>query len=89
MIIVDKLFVDDLPPEKGYAIHFTEIAINVLGREIVANVVALGAMSVLVPYASREALVASIKDSVPPAFLELNMRAFQEGEKAAKEAMKR
>ena len=85
-LIVDKLYVQDLPPEEGYSIHFAEIAQNVIGKVIVANVVALGALSVLAPYVSREALLAALKDSVPSAFLEMNLKAFEEGVKAAREA---
>jgi len=87
-LVVDALYVPDLSPEEGYSIHFTEIAQNVIGKAIVANVVALGALSVLVPYVSREALIASLKQSVPSAFVELNLKAFDEGAKAAREAAK-
>ena len=86
-LIVDALQVPDLPPDDGYSIHFTEIATNVVGKSIVTNVVALGALSVLAPYVSAEALIAAIKDSVPPAFVELNLKAFEEGVKAAKAAV--
>jgi 2-oxoglutarate/2-oxoacid ferredoxin oxidoreductase subunit beta len=85
ILIVDPLQIPSVTPEEGYSIRFTEIAQNIVGKIITANVVALGALSILVPCVSAEAILASLKDTVPAAFLDINIKAFEEGIKAAQE----
>jgi 2-oxoglutarate ferredoxin oxidoreductase subunit gamma len=50
-----------------------------IGREIVANVVALGAMIALTDVVSREAGLKAVLAKVPKAFLELNEKAYNAG----------
>jgi 2-oxoglutarate ferredoxin oxidoreductase subunit gamma len=50
-----------------------------IGREIVANVVALGAMIALTDVVSREAGEKAVLAKVPEAFIELNKKAYNLG----------
>ena len=50
-----------------------------IGREIVANVVALGAMIALTDVVSREAGLKAVLAKVPKAFIELNEKAYNAG----------
>jgi len=61
---------------------------NEVGREIVANIVALGAMVALTGVVSREAAEKAVLSRVPEAFLELNKKAFNTGYEKALEAKK-
>ncbi|BCR04587.1 2-oxoglutarate ferredoxin oxidoreductase subunit gamma [Desulfuromonas versatilis] len=59
-----------------------------LGREIVANVVALGAMIALTDVVSREAGEKAVLAKVPAAFKDLNQKAYSLGFEKVKELMK-
>jgi 2-oxoglutarate ferredoxin oxidoreductase subunit gamma len=50
-----------------------------LGRKIVANIVMLGYATAKAHIASPKAMKESIKESVPPKFIDLNLKAFQIG----------
>ncbi len=58
-----------------------------IGREIVANVVALGAMIALTDVVSREAGEKAVLAKVPAAFLDLNKKAFNLGFEKVKALM--
>jgi indolepyruvate ferredoxin oxidoreductase beta subunit len=66
-----------------YTIDAEQIAKN-LGNVKVENSVILGFLSVFLNFTSEE-WTAVIKDSVPPKTVELNIKAFQEGRRFAKE----
>jgi 2-oxoglutarate ferredoxin oxidoreductase subunit gamma len=85
VLIVDSLYVKNIPTPKAYSIPFTEIAKNVVGRVVVANVVALGAVCELAPYVSRRAFEEALRDSVPKGTEQINLHAFEEGVRAARE----
>ena len=63
-------------------LNATEIALN-LGNVIVTNMVMLGAVSAFaeLPVTEQE-IKEALKESIPPAFLEIDMKAFEEGIKA-------
>jgi 2-oxoglutarate ferredoxin oxidoreductase subunit gamma len=84
-LLIDSLYVTECAVEGAYALPLTEIASNVVGRQVTANVVALGAISVLSSLATAEALRAGVLDAAPKGTAELNARAFDEGIKAARE----
>ena len=88
-LLVDSLYVTECPVEGAHVLPLTEIAMNVVGREITANVVALGAISVLSSLVTEAAMRAAVLDAAPKGTLELNTRAFEEGIKAARELLKR
>jgi 2-oxoglutarate ferredoxin oxidoreductase subunit gamma len=72
---------------KIYKFPIISTAKNELGREIVANVVALGAMVALTGIVSREAGEKAVLARVPEAFLELNKKAFNAGYEKMKSLM--
>jgi len=57
----------------------TQIAAQDLGRRIVTNMVVLGFCSALTGLIGREALEATVRESVPRGTEELNLKAFAEG----------
>jgi 2-oxoglutarate ferredoxin oxidoreductase subunit gamma len=59
--------------------NITNTAKNDVGREIVTNIVALGAMVALTGAVSKEAAEKAVLARVPAAFLELNKKAFNLG----------
>jgi 2-oxoglutarate ferredoxin oxidoreductase subunit gamma len=59
-----------------------------IGREIVGNVVALGAMVALTDVVSREAGEKAVLARVPEAFIELNKKAYNVGYDKVKELLK-
>ena len=56
LLIVDSTFVTQIPTPKAFQIPFTRIAREKLKREMVANIVALGALTQLTPIVSPKAV---------------------------------
>lgn len=85
MVIYDSTFVTDPPAVEGkvYQLPITRIAREQVGREIVANIVALGAITVLSSVVSREAVTRAVLGRVPVGTEEINQRALQAGFEAA------
>jgi 2-oxoglutarate ferredoxin oxidoreductase subunit gamma len=87
IILLDSTNVD-LPPDfrkEGlavYALPITETA-RKLGRRVVANVVALGAMNALLGLVSPESLREAVVRRVPERFREMNVQALEAGEELA------
>lgn len=82
ILLVDSDLVTKLPTTGGFKIISFPIintAKNDVGREIVANIVALGAMVALTGQVSRENAEKAVLSSVPEAFIELNRKAFSIG----------
>jgi 2-oxoglutarate ferredoxin oxidoreductase subunit gamma len=67
--------------------NITNTAKNDVGREIVTNIVALGAMVALTGAVTKESCEKAVLARVPEAFMELNKKAFQLGYEKAKAAM--
>jgi 2-oxoglutarate ferredoxin oxidoreductase subunit gamma len=82
ILLVDSDLVTKLPPAGKFKIISFPIintAKTDVGREIVANIVALGAMVALTGQVSRENAEKAVLSSVPEAFIELNKKAFSIG----------
>lgn len=80
----DLVTLENLPEEiKVYPIPATRIAEEVLGKRIVANVVMLGALTGITKIVSEKAMKETLKTSVKKDFVELNLKAFEEGLKIA------
>ncbi len=81
VLLLDTDFVKNEPKGnfKIYKMPITRTAKEDLGREIVANVVALGAMVALTGVVSRDAGLKAVLAKVPKAFLELNEKAYNLG----------
>jgi len=81
LLLLDSDFVKKEPQGnfKVYKMPIMRTAKEDLGREIVANVVALGAMIALTGVVSREAGEQAVLSKVPSAFKDLNKKAFSLG----------
>lgn len=88
ILLVDSDLVKNLPKGSFKIVSFPIIntAKTDVGREIVANIVALGAMVALTGQVSRENAEKAVLSSVPEAFIELNRKAFSIGFEKALEA---
>lgn len=87
-LIVDSTFVTQVPIHKVFRIPFTKIARDKLGREMAANIVALGAISKLTTIVSPRALKRAVLARVPRGTDKLNRDALKAGMEAAKRALK-
>ncbi len=79
LLIVDPAHVRRTPTIRAIKAHFTEWAVEVTGREITANVVALGFLVGLTDLVSPEALEAAVSDRVPAGTGDMNVRALRRG----------
>jgi len=81
-LIVDPLFVKTIPENRAakvVPIPLTEIAREEVGREMVANVVAVGAITALTGLVSREAAEKAVLSRVPKGTEEINRKALLAG----------
>lgn len=89
LLLIDSDFVKNVPEGdfKVVKIPIMRTAKEDIGREIVANVVALGAMIALTDVVDRESGLTAVLSKVPEAFTELNRKAYSLGFDKVKEAM--
>lgn len=90
VIVVDSHLVPEVSNTRVVKIPFTKIAREKCGREQMANIVALGALSRIIPLipggagiVSTESMGAAVLARIPPGTEKLNKLAFAEGVKAA------
>lgn len=88
ILIVDSTFVNQVPIPRAYQIPFTRIARDKFKREMVANIIALGAISKLTPIVSARAIEAAVLARVPKGTEKLNRDALRTGISAAKKIEK-
>jgi 2-oxoglutarate ferredoxin oxidoreductase subunit gamma len=90
ILLIDSDMVKKVPAGNFKTVSFPIIntAKNDVGREIVANIVALGAMVALSGQVSFENAEKAVLSSVPEAFIELNKKAFTMGYERASAAAK-
>jgi 2-oxoglutarate ferredoxin oxidoreductase subunit gamma len=88
LLIVDSTFVNQVPTPKAFQIPFTRIAREKFKREVVANIIALGALSQLTPVVSAKAVESAVLARVPKGTEKLNRDALRAGMGAAKKAKK-
>lgn len=81
ILLIDSDLVLREPPGNFKVVKFniTNTAKNEVGREIVTNIVALGAMVALTDVVTKENAEKAVLARVPEAFLELNKKAFNIG----------
>lgn len=84
LIVVDESSVSQVSPGRVVAIPFTRIARKELGREVVANMVALGAVGYFSKAVSQKNLEAALTARMPKGTKDLNLKALRAGIKAAK-----
>jgi 2-oxoglutarate ferredoxin oxidoreductase subunit gamma len=78
VLLVDADLVQELPETGALSIPFTRLA-REAGRELMANIVALGALAAITGVVSPEALKAAVLARVPAGSRELNERALEAG----------
>ena len=83
-LIVDSTFVTQFPVPEVFAIPFTRIAREKLGKEMAANIVALGALGTITNCVSKAALEKAVIARVPKGTEALNREALRAGVAAAK-----
>jgi len=88
MLIVDSTFVKTIPSTDTIQIPFTRIARDRFKKEMVANIVALGAISELTSVVSKKAIEASVLARVPKGTEKLNRDALKAGMSAARRVKK-
>jgi len=88
VLIVDSTFVSQVPTAKAFQVPFTRIAREKLKREVVANIVALGALTQLSPIVSPKAMEQAVLARVPKGTEKFNRDALRAGIAAAKRAKK-
>ena len=86
LLIVDSTFVTQLPTLKAIGVPFTRIAREKFKREVVANIIALGALTQLTPIVSPKAVESAVLARVPKGTEKLNRDALRAGMAAAKRA---
>jgi 2-oxoglutarate ferredoxin oxidoreductase subunit gamma len=89
VLVVDSTFVKQLPTSKAIAIPFTQIAREKFGREIVANIIALGALATLSGVVSLKSLEAAVLNRLSASSSDLNREALAAGIEAAKTFMQK
>jgi 2-oxoglutarate ferredoxin oxidoreductase subunit gamma len=88
-MLVDSTLVHSRPSCRYIEIPATREARETLGRDIVANIIMLGALVAATGIISRTAIEKAILDSVPKGTEALNIKAMTRGFKLAEEAMSR
>ncbi len=83
ILLVDADLVKEIPISPAVAVPFTRIARD-LGRPMVANIVALGALAQLTQAVSLKSLEAAVLARVPKGTEDLNRRALAAGIAAAR-----
>ena len=79
LLVVDSGLVEQFPTSRIIAVPFTEIARDEIGRELVANMVALGTVGVLSSLVSIENLEKALLARVPRGTEEINKKALSRG----------
>ncbi|NOY12203.1 MAG: 2-oxoacid:ferredoxin oxidoreductase subunit gamma [Deltaproteobacteria bacterium] len=91
LLLVDSDFVKN-PPQGDYKVYDMPImrtAKEEVGREIVANVIALGAMIALTDVVKRESGEKAVLAKVPEAFIDLNKKAYNIGFEKVKDLLEK
>ena len=95
LLVVDSNLVSQVTYPRTVRIPFTKIAKEKCGREQMANIVALGALSKLIPLTplgagviTLESMEAAVMARIPKGTEKLNQTAFAEGIKAGEEMVK-
>jgi 2-oxoglutarate ferredoxin oxidoreductase subunit gamma len=85
ILIVDSTFVTQVPTSKAIQIPFTRIAREKFHKEIVANIISLGAITEFMDIISPKAMEAAVLTRVPKGTEKLNRDALRAGLAAARE----
>lgn len=87
-LVVDEDLVPNAPDSKHcYKFPITKISKEITGRPLSANIVALGVLNELFKFVSPERLEEAVRQRVPKASIEDNVRALNEGIRYTREKM--
>jgi 2-oxoglutarate ferredoxin oxidoreductase subunit gamma len=90
LLLVDATFVREIPDHhRVFAIPFTEIAREQVGKVMTANIVALGALAALSGAVTLKSLETAVLARVPPGTEDLNRRALAAGAQAAAQLLRK
>jgi 2-oxoglutarate ferredoxin oxidoreductase subunit gamma len=84
LLLIDSTFVTQVPTSRAIGIPFTRIARHEVGREMTANMVALGAIATVCPLIRVKSMEAAMLARAPAGTGELNRKAFLAGVRAAR-----
>jgi 2-oxoglutarate ferredoxin oxidoreductase subunit gamma len=87
VLLVDSTYVSEVSGAQMYAIPFSKVAREQFGRENVANIIALGAITQVFPVISKKSMEKAVLNRVPKRFIEMNKKAFKEGVKLGETAV--
>lgn len=79
LLVVDSSLVEQYPTSRIIAFPFTQIAKDDLGRDVVANMIALGAVGSLSGQVSADSLEKALLARVPAGTEKLNRKALRRG----------
>ena len=85
LLLVDSELVEQVPTSRVVQLPFTRIARDLVGKELAASIVALGALGYFCPILSKESLEAALDARVPKGTRQFNRKALRGGIKAASE----
>ena len=88
-LLIDSTFVNQVPTNRAFRIPFTTLAREHLGRQIVANIVALGAISELTNVVSLRNLELALSGRVPEGTEQINRKALRLGRSVARRMIKK
>lgn len=85
LMIVDEDFVGNVPKVDGQVVKIPimKLATEVIGKKVVANIIALGALMELTGIVSEDSLKKAVLARVPKGTEQINMKALEVGIKAA------
>lgn len=89
LLLVDSTLVLEIPVPRYFAIPFTQMAREELGKIMVANIVALGALAALTGAVTLPSLETAVLARVPKGTEDLNRRALAAGAAAARDLLGR
>ncbi len=84
ILMVDSTHVKQLPTTRAIALPFTQMARERTGKEMMANIIALGTLVAITGIVSLRSLEAAVMSRVPKGTEELNKKALEAGIEAAK-----
>jgi 2-oxoglutarate ferredoxin oxidoreductase subunit gamma len=79
ILVLDTVHVHRAPLIRAVRVPITELARQATGREITANIVALGLLAGLTGVVSRESLEAAVRARAPRGTAEMNLKALAVG----------
>ncbi len=88
VLIVDSTFVNQVPTSRAIQIPFTKIAREKFRKEIVANIISLGAITEFMDIISPKAMEAAVLARVPKGTERLNRDALKAGLMTARKVKK-